>query len=229
MKDQFTFDAAPYVLGALPAEDRRAFEEHLIGCPACATEVRELSELPGLLAQLPANDPVLTMTDEQLEPPPTLLPSLLAGIRAERRRRRWRVGLVSGLAAACVAGLGAAVALQRGSTAPPASPPAAAAPALAFRQVGDTSVRATATLVGKAWGTEVRVWCRYTGEPWGDGALDYALVAYDKAGARYPVGSWKVIPDRDENLVAATAVSRDQLRRLQIVDPKNRVVLDLAL
>jgi len=90
MNDQYTFDAAPYVLGALSEQDRLTFEAHLADCPACAAEVLEFSDLPGLLAQLPADDPALTMTDEQLEPPATLLPALLFSVRRERRQRRWR-------------------------------------------------------------------------------------------------------------------------------------------
>jgi anti-sigma factor RsiW len=228
VKDQYTFDAAPYVLGALSPDERRTFEEHLRGCPSCTAEVEELSELPALLAQLPADDPALTLPDEQLEPPAALLPALLLDLRRDRRRRRWRAGLAAGLAAACLAGLGTAVVLQRGTTAPPTSPPAALPAALPFQPISDDSVRATATLVGKAWGTEIRVWCKYTGEAWAK-PHDYTLVAYDRAGERYSIGSWSVIPDRDENLTTATAVSRNQLMRLQIVDTKNNPVLDLRL
>ena len=47
MTDRFTYDAGPYVLGALPPEDRRAFEEHLDGCSQCQAEVREFAGLPG--------------------------------------------------------------------------------------------------------------------------------------------------------------------------------------
>ena len=49
MTDRFTHDAGPYVLGALPPEDRRAFEEHLATCGHCRAEVREFAGLPGLL------------------------------------------------------------------------------------------------------------------------------------------------------------------------------------
>jgi anti-sigma factor RsiW len=229
MKDQYTFDAAPYVLGALSPDERRAFEEHLKGCPYCTAEVRDLGELPGLLAQLPADDPALTLTDEQLEPPDTLLPALLRDVGAKRRQRRWRVTLAAGLAAACVAGLGAAVALQGGTTPPPAGSAAPAGQALRFRPVNDTSVQATATLVGKAWGTEIRLWCKYTGEAWSDGPHDYTLVAYDRAGAPHPMGSWKVYPDRDENLITATALTRAQLSQLQIVTAAKNAVLVLRL
>ena len=41
MTDRFTYDAGPYVLGALSPEERHAFEEHLDGCAQCQAEVRE--------------------------------------------------------------------------------------------------------------------------------------------------------------------------------------------
>src|SRR5687767_7775735 len=41
---------APYALGALDEEDRASFEAHLATCDVCASEVRELREVAGLLA-----------------------------------------------------------------------------------------------------------------------------------------------------------------------------------
>ncbi|WP_212754237.1 zf-HC2 domain-containing protein [Nakamurella aerolata] len=41
-----------YVLGALSAEDRRAFEMHMGACAACRRAVAELAGLPGLLARV---------------------------------------------------------------------------------------------------------------------------------------------------------------------------------
>ena len=42
--------AAPYALGALDERERTAFDAHLATCEVCATEVRELREVAGLLA-----------------------------------------------------------------------------------------------------------------------------------------------------------------------------------
>ena len=41
---------APYALGALDEEERASFEAHLATCDVCASEVRELREVAGLLA-----------------------------------------------------------------------------------------------------------------------------------------------------------------------------------
>src|SRR6185295_16006017 len=79
MTDRFTHDAGPYVLGALPPEDRRAFEEHLATCGHCRSEVQEFAGLPGLLSR--------------------------AGV--ERRSRRRRTAIV-GIAAALAVAAGSA-------------------------------------------------------------------------------------------------------------------------
>jgi anti-sigma-K factor RskA len=42
--------AAPYALGILSAEERRAFEAHLAECPACRADVRAFTEVAGALA-----------------------------------------------------------------------------------------------------------------------------------------------------------------------------------
>ena len=228
MIDQYTFDAAPYVLGALSAEECQTFEAHLADCPACAAEVREFSDLPGLLAQLPADDPALTMTDEQLKPPAALLPSLLFSVRRERRQRRWRVAAATGLAAACLAGLGTVVVLQQQPTKPA---PTTVAQALAFRRVVDVPVQATATLVPKAWGTEVRLTCTYTGQPWGGGGpRTYSLVPFDKAGTEYPpISDWVVLPNKEVQMTGSTALARERLGRLEIRNAVNKPIMELSL
>jgi anti-sigma-K factor RskA len=43
--------AAAYVLGALEADERRAFEAHAAGCAACADEIRSLQRVTDVLAQ----------------------------------------------------------------------------------------------------------------------------------------------------------------------------------
>ena len=51
--DPFIHDDAAYVMGALSAEDRLAFEAHLVECPRCAQRVAELSGLTDLLDKIP--------------------------------------------------------------------------------------------------------------------------------------------------------------------------------
>jgi len=42
-------DVGAYSMGLLEEQDRREFEDHLAGCPACAAEVAELSPMAALL------------------------------------------------------------------------------------------------------------------------------------------------------------------------------------
>ncbi|WP_436760395.1 zf-HC2 domain-containing protein [Streptosporangium sp. V21-05] len=42
-------DVAAYALGVLDEEDLEAFQSHLMTCEECQVELRELSEVPGLL------------------------------------------------------------------------------------------------------------------------------------------------------------------------------------
>ncbi|MFF5209396.1 zf-HC2 domain-containing protein [Streptosporangium sp. NPDC000396] len=42
-------DVVAYALGVLDEEDHEVFERHLMACEECQAELRELSEVPGLL------------------------------------------------------------------------------------------------------------------------------------------------------------------------------------
>jgi len=59
--------AAPYALGALAPEERRAFEAHLAGCDACRAEVGSFAEVAGLLAYgAPSAEPPVGLRDRVL-------------------------------------------------------------------------------------------------------------------------------------------------------------------
>ncbi|MEU2111003.1 anti-sigma factor [Streptomyces sp. NPDC019507] len=59
--DPLHSDTGAYVLHALPEDERRAFEDHLAACAACAREVAELSESAARVAQ-----PVTAVPPEHL-------------------------------------------------------------------------------------------------------------------------------------------------------------------
>ncbi|MEN3361312.1 MAG: hypothetical protein V7637_5294, partial [Mycobacteriales bacterium] len=181
MTDQFTFDAAPYVLGALSPEERQVFETHLAECPSCESQVREFAGLPGLLSRLPADEVAVALRGDP-PPPPTMLQALQFTVRRERRARRWRVA-ASGLAAACLAIVATAfVVNQVTGDSPSGAPPVAAAPqAMALHPLGDAPVVASVSLVGKSWGTDIEMKCTYSGPGWEAGSEpEYTLIAYDR-------------------------------------------------
>jgi anti-sigma-K factor RskA len=65
-----------FVLGALPEEERREFEEYLASHPERQAEVDELGAVVGLLALFP----------QEQEPPPELRQSILSAVEAEAPR-----------------------------------------------------------------------------------------------------------------------------------------------
>jgi anti-sigma-K factor RskA len=66
-QDAFRESAGLYVLGALPPDERLAFEAHARTCPGCADEVRSLQAVAGaLLEGVPQIDPPASLRDSVL-------------------------------------------------------------------------------------------------------------------------------------------------------------------
>ena len=151
----YTWDAA-YVLGSLSPAERRDFEEHLAGCPACQAAVSELAGMPGLLAQGPPEDAALLAVApaESIEAPP---PDMLAAVRSRQAGGRRRiVGIVGTAAAAALlvlAGIGYGLGLLPLG---PGSPRL-----LAFSTVMPSGMTAIVNLIPVANGTDVAVQCTY--------------------------------------------------------------------
>ncbi len=103
-------------MGALSAEDRRAFEAHLKECPRCAQSVAELSGLTDLLDKVPLAR-VLQPGADREPPPDLLLPRLIRTARAERRRRSLRL-VASGAVAASLVALAVVVGVTQSRTSP---------------------------------------------------------------------------------------------------------------
>jgi putative zinc finger protein len=210
------FDGA-YVLGALSDAERADFEEHLRTCPACTERVRELAPLPALLAGVPPEAYGGGVDDM----PETLLPALLGRVQAERRRRHWLALGLSGLAAACLVAL-AVIAWPgtNGTTSGDARPQAMSA-------VLSTPVHATAALIDVAWGTRIQLKCRYDSRYLPGG--EYQLVVVDKQSKKHLAGSWKLAPGEVTTFTGGTALTRDQISKVEITLPDEQPVLQLTL
>lgn len=226
MTDGFTHDAGPYVLGALPPEERRTFEEHLAGCSSCEAEVGGFAGLPGLLSRLPTADVPAVLDGQEEEPaPPSTLLSLLQRARAERRSRRWR-GVLVGAAAACLAAVGSAVVVDTVASRPPAARQQAAG--LAFARVADDiPASAEATLTEVPGGTRIDMICRYTGEL--DGRIrEYVLRVVPRTGGEPErLGSWPVLSTADYRVTVVAPLSRDRIARFEVVNAAGRPLLTL--
>jgi len=216
--DPFEHDDAAYVLNLLSEPERAAFEAHLTTCAACTGRVNALSATSVLLADITAA--------ELAVPPPepdTLLPGLLRRAASTRRRQRWLVNGLGGLAAACLI----ALAVTAWSTSH-ASQPRNQQAAQAMSALTASPLRATATVTDRKWGTEINLDCRYIG--YGDAStrLTYALRIVDRAGATHDLGTWTLQPGTDTIFTSGTALQRDQISSIEITRPSGTPILQLT-
>jgi hypothetical protein len=176
-------DVGAYALGLLEPEDRRAFEEHLASCPACAAELAELSGMKDLLTGL---GPVPSATEEPSEA--EVVDLVRRRAVDQRRSRRWQAALAAAAAVVLLAG-GVAVGL---ATAPRPAQPAAAI-GLQGKTFSATSpvthVTGKVGLVAKTWGTMVTLALFHVAGP-----LDCRLVAVPRTGPSQVLGTWRVPP-----------------------------------
>lgn len=229
--DEFAHADAAYVLGALEPNERRAYEDHLRRCAACARSVQELAGLPPLMSHVDAS--VLESSPQGPPLPETLLPRLLEEVRRTRRRRTAR-GLAGSAAAALIAVAGTTVWLHEGSdsgrqagpaaatSGPGAGDPSNAQSALAggeeMVQVDQDLVHARLAMESVPWGTRLRLACTYTEvDPRYRGASppSYALVVHTRDGAEQ-VATWRAVPGRTTVLDAATAADRETITSVEV-------------
>jgi hypothetical protein len=145
---------AVYLLGALDADERLAYEAHLAICRRCRAGLAEISAIPSLLAGL---DESVFAAPPEVAPTPvhdTLLPRLLQAAGRERARRRWLTTGLGPLAAACAIALIVIVV-------PSSSGPKPAPRAMAALVATPVDVDATIALQPRSWGTEIDVTCWY--------------------------------------------------------------------
>jgi Putative zinc-finger len=168
---------AAYLLGALDADERLAYEAHLAICRRCRAGLAEISAIPSLLAGL---DESVFAAPPEVAPTPvpdTLLPRLLQAAGRERARRRWLTTGLGLLAAACAIAL--IVIVVPSSSGPKPAPRAMAA-------LVATPVDATIALQPRSWGTDLTCWYqRGAAEPSSD---RQELVAHGADGATWVAG-----------------------------------------
>ena len=209
-------DVGAYSMGLLEEQDKRAFEEHLAGCPACAAELAELSPMAALFKGIELNG----MEPAGEEPDGGRVTDLVrrrAG--RQRHRRRWQAAL--GAAAGIVLigggiGLGIAAAPEHAGTLAPAL---ALTGQLHSATDPGTGVAGTVGLVAKAWGTQVTLDLSKVRGP-----AECELVAVSRTGQRRVVMGWLVaapgdgVPGHPAHLVirGATSIPRNDLARIDV-------------
>lgn len=206
MSDQYREWDAAYLLGALSANDRRAYEEHLQTCSECSAAIKSLAGVPGTLAVLPDDRALATLT----APPPNLLPGLVRSVRGDRRRKRYRLAVVvaATAATAAVAGIVIQGTLTRDQ-------PTAATVVLA--QTVASKLTADARLVDEPWGTTIEISCRYEelATP-SERARGYELYVTDDSGKATLLATWTAAPGTTVKPATTTKLHRDQIKGLDI-------------
>ncbi len=210
--DPFIHDDAAYVMGALSAEDRLAFEAHLAECPRCAQSVAELSGLTDLLDKVPLAR-VLQPGEDREPPPDLLLPRLMRAARAERRRRSLRL-VASGAVAASLVALAVVFGVTQSRPSPPEGVTVAMTP------VRPAAVTAKLNVTPASWGTKVSVDCRWVGPTTGAGSgvkKTYRLVAVPRDGGDPQVlAQWAVVPGEDAKVTGSTDLAASGIAAIEL-------------
>jgi hypothetical protein len=153
--------------------------------------------------------------------------------RRAHRRLVTALSAVAGVAAAAVIALAVVLAAGSGSPAPLQS----AGQQVTMTQVNGAQVQATAVLVGKKWGTEITLHCRYAGSSGGSGVNEhypanwapvYSLRVTDTGGAEHDLGSWSLPENLNATFIGGTAVPPGQIRSVQVLNANGTPVLTAA-
>ena len=90
-EDEYRDWDASYVLGALPADQRLEYEQHLSGCAACRAAVAELAGLPGIVGRLSLEDALAITAPDDGEDTPDEAEDVEAVVGIIRREPHLRV------------------------------------------------------------------------------------------------------------------------------------------
>lgn len=222
--DPFREWDAAYVLGALSSDDRRAFERHIAGCPACTAAVADLAGIPGILTKIDADTAVAlaSAVDGEHLPVPAY-PTIQKLAESEiSRRRRLRRGLIAGMAAA--AALVFIVGIFAGNTIHPADNlaggPTTNAPSgtvVAMSQIQPNVMTAELRMTSKSWGTRFDWSCNY-GSAWAPSSVPkaYDLVITDTSGAQFTIATWSAIGAGAKGLTASSGIPIADIRTVEI-------------
>ncbi len=214
--ERFSQWDAAYVLGALTAADRHAYEEHLDGCEQCRLAVAELAPTAALLSRLPAAQ------SERLEEGPGEHARaglvMLAEARARRRRRTiWALAI----AAVVVVVAAVAVPLAIGGLSRPTA-------VFALEEVADVPLTASVRLTDVAWGTRIELECAYpevSGIDVPEGGWTYALAVVDADGTAATVSTWRAAPGTSARLSAGSALDVSDIAAIEIRTAKGTVLM----
>lgn len=216
--DSFRDWDAAYLLGSLSAADRRAFELHLRGCPACREGLAEFVPLPGLLAHLPHGEALRLLEQPEASAEESAPPALLARLAAaaESLRRRTRIRIAALVLAAAGVSAATAVALLL-AVAPSLTPVETVGSTVSLAAAPGVPVEASVKFVPQQWGTRIDMDCS-----WGEtaqqyaGSTSYVLYVTDTSGSTEAVGSWTSAPGTTMEPSLATGVPLSEIASVEV-------------
>jgi hypothetical protein len=244
-------DVGAYSMGLLEEQDKRAFEDHLAGCPACAAELAELSPMAALLrgvelqgvelqgvelqrVELRGAEPAAAPgTDPDVGPDEGNVTELIRrSARQRQHRRRWQVAL--GAAAGIVligGGIGLGIAAAPQHPGPPAPTLALTGQQHSATDPG-TGAAGTVGLVAKGWGTQVTLDLSNVRGP-----AECELIAVSRTGQRRVVMGWLVVapgdgvPGHPAHLVirGGTSIPRSDLARVDVDVVNGRTLVSIPV
>jgi Putative zinc-finger len=204
----YELDDGAYILGALAPANRAEFERHLPGCAPCRDSMAQLAVLPGLLGRLNPDTAA-----PAISAPPSLLPRVLAAVRAQRaaqRRRRVFATLAGTLAAVAVAAV-VGIGVQLAGRSP--EPDVIVFSPMNVDAAGGR-VEAEIGIDEQETGTEVTVRCLYHGST--ERSWEIWLVVYTRDEEAEPVGSWVAVGETPVEVTAITHYPADQIARIEL-------------
>jgi hypothetical protein len=227
--DSYVLWDAAYILGSLSDADRREYEAHLRDCLSCRQSVDELSGLPALLGQL-TEDEVAALDEGEVESGPALRAGSLTSplAKAVRRRRAVRVAALTMAAALMVLGVLVGVGLHWGTTTSKRQADAASAP---MTPVAPTELKATVTISGHDWGTQIDMNCTYPAEVSGSGPDEdeppgkLAMVVVGRDGSHDRLATWMALEGVRATPTGSTSMPVDRIAAVEIVSADSGTTL----
>jgi hypothetical protein len=223
MRCMETVEAGAYVLGALSPAERSVYERHMAACNECRNEVADLAGLPGLLGRLDESTASgLAGPDGSAAPglppaPPMVLPNLLGKVREERfrnrRRHRWRTGVLAA-AAACLAllvGLGGSMVIQQN-----AAPAKVVLDSMVPVQQGEPVVAVIGFQAAPDGGTEIYMSCTYADASGSDEMWTLQLWIHPRQGDDVMPRDWDASPGQHINFHAHTQYAPSDIERIDV-------------